>query len=333
MASEEQVKNLHTIFQEISDTEIQNLISNEKWGSINFEAAKPDLERLYSLCNHFKTLPINQLPENIAEQIFKAANPIKNTIHKIRQFTIEQSNPSGVRDNYVQEVKNNVDNFYMSAHLYIPYLAYQKGDIQKNIKQLTKSKKEAEQLIVDAKNNVIAKNNEIDEIINAAREASASVGVAHFTADFDAEAKNVEGQADKWLFATIFLAILSLIASIYFLFFIPNIETTANAVQYVSSKILILILLITATLWCGNLYKATKHQVAVNKFKSNSLKTFQAFVKATDDNAVRDAVLIETTRAIFSESDTGYISNKGAGAEKSTKIVEIVKSGVRESEE
>jgi len=89
-------------------------------------------------------------------------------------------------------------------------------------------------------------------------------------------------------------------------------------------------LLITATLWCGNLYKAAKHQAAANKFKGNSLKTFQAFVvNATDDDGIRDAVLIETTRAIFSESATGYITNDNSGTEKSTKIVEVIKNGAQ----
>ncbi|QXW30322.1 hypothetical protein KXJ75_03825 [Aeromonas sanarellii] len=142
------------------------------------------------------------------------------------------------------------------------------------------------------------------------------------------EANTMESQALLWLKATSTLAALSLITAIYFLFATPELLTTASAIQYVSSKILILALLITATLWCGNLYKAAKHQAAANKFKGNSLKTFQAFVNATEDIVVKDAILIETTRAIFSESATGYIGNDNSGSE-STKIVEIVKSGVQ----
>tara|TARA_B110000908_G_C10141309_1_gene396924 strand:+ start:442 stop:999 length:558 start_codon:yes stop_codon:yes gene_type:complete len=176
---------------------------------------------------------------------------------------------------------------------------------------------------------LIPKSGEIDKIIQAAREASASVGVAHFTADFDTEATTMETDASNWLKATITLAALSLISAIYFLFAEPSLSTTASAIQYVSSKILILILLISATLWCGNLYKAAKHQAAANKFKGNSLKTFQAFVNATDDNAIKDAVLVETTRAIFSESATGYIANDNSGTEKSTKIIEVIKNGAQ----
>lgn len=136
----------------------------------------------------------------------------------------------------------------------------------------------------------------------------------------------LESQAKIWLKATIILAATSLVFALYFLFSNPDVSSVANAIQFISSKILILFLLIMATLWCGNIYKATKHQAAANKFKGNSLKTFQAFVKATDDDSIRDAVLVETTRAIFNETTTGYL-NYDSSTEKSTKVVEVIRTG------
>lgn len=329
MASSEQVTKLLDLFQEITELEISELIDNKDWGSINFETAKPDLERLYILCNHFKVLPIDQLPEDIANQIFNEATPISKTVYEIRSFTIEQGDPTGVRDRYVSEVKANTDRFFKSAHLYVPYLAYQQGEVQNNIKQLTSSVNQAKQLLEKTENDVNLKNEDINKIVQAAKEASASVGVAHFTADFIAEANTMEEQARTWLIATATLGFAALISAIYFLLAEPNLSSIANAIQYVSSKILILVLLITATLWCGNLYKAAKHQATANKFKGNALKTFQAFINATDDDGVRDAVLIETTRAIFSESATGYIDNDNSSTEKSTKIVEVIRNGAQ----
>ena len=329
MATAEQVDKLLSLFNKLTELDIPELIYDKDWGSINFEAAKADLERLYALCNHFKVLPIDQLPSDIADQIYTEATPINQTISNIRSYTIEQENPSGVRDQYISEVKYNVDRFYKFAHIYVPYLAYQKGEIQNNIKQLTSSVNDAKALLAQSEKEINNKSDEINKIIQAAREASASVGVAHFTADFLTESETMEAQALLWLKTTSILAALSFLISIYFLFATPDLTSTANAIQYVSSKILILVLMITATLWCGNMYKAAKHQAAANKFKGNSLKTFQAFVKATEDNSVRDAILVETTRAIFSESATGYIGNDHSSTEKSTKIVEIVKNSMQ----
>lgn len=320
---------LKVVFEEITKTSIDTLVANAGWGSITFEASRPDLERVFSICNHFRLLPVEQLPEDIVKAIIGHGNGVISVIDKIRGFTIEQDSPSAVRNQIAAELKKNVDAFYKTSHIYVPYLAYQKGEIQENLKSLTQSVSDAKEVINSAKSYAESKKSEVDKIVSSAKEASASVGVAHFTSDFSGEASRLDEVAGNWLKATIVIAVVTFCFGLYFLNAEPNLDTVSRSVQYISSKILILILLITAMLWCGNLYKATKHQSAANKFKSNSLKTFQAFVNATEDVAVRDAVLIETTRAIFSESATGYIGGEGSGTEKSTKIVEVVKNGAQ----
>ncbi|EGQ9599249.1 hypothetical protein F3R80_22595 [Vibrio parahaemolyticus] len=329
MATQQEVDKFLDLVNEITELTIDDLIYDSKWGSINFEKAKADLTRLYALCNHFKVLPLEQLPSDIAQQMVSQGTPIRNTVKNIREYTIEQENPSGVRDQYINLVQTQVDQFYKFSHIYVPYLAYQKGEIQNNIEQLTTSVSQAKMLLENAEVETKEKSGEIESIIQAAREASASAGVAHFTADFEQESSALESQAKIWLKATVGLAAISLAFALYFLFSDPDISSVAKAIQFISSKILILVLLIMATLWCGNMYKATKHQAAANKFKGNSLKTFQAFVKATDDDSVRDAVLVETTRAIFNESATGYLNVDSSTTEKSTKVVEVIRTGVQ----
>ncbi|HIF6199622.1 TPA: hypothetical protein ACX3IX_004594 [Vibrio parahaemolyticus] len=329
MATQQEVDKFLDLVNEITELTIDDLIYDSKWGSINFEKAKADLTRLYALCNHFKVLPLEQLPSDIAQQMVSQGTPIRNTVKNIREYTIEQENPSGVRDQYINLVQTQVDQFYKFSHIYVPYLAYQKGEIQNNIEQLTTSVSQAKILLENAEVEAKEKSGEIESIIQAAREASASAGVAHFTADFEQESSTLESQAKIWLKATVGLAAISLAFALYFLFSDPDISSVAKAIQFISSKILILVLLIMATLWCGNMYKATKHQAAANKFKGNSLKTFQAFVKATDDDSVRDAVLVETTRAIFNESATGYLNVDSSTTEKSTKVVEVIRTGVQ----
>lgn len=329
MALEPEVIGFLEIIKEITSVSVDSLLERSEWGSINFNDAQMDINRFYSLCNHFKVLPLEQLPSDVVTQLKAEIEPARQTLLNIHNFTLTQSNPTGVQAQYVATIKQQVDTFYKTAHVYVPYLAYQKGEIQKNIKELTSSVDAAKSLLNKSQSDTESKSSEIDKIIQAAREASASVGVAHFTADFVAESTAMEKQANVWLIATIFLAIVSFGFAIFFLVNKPDVSTVAMAIQYISSKILILILLITGTLWCGNLYKAAKHQAAANRFKGNSLKTFQAFVNATDDNAIKDAVLVETTRAIFSESATGYINSDNSSADKSTKIVEVIKHGAQ----
>lgn len=87
---------------------------------------------------------------------------------------------------------------------------------------------------------------------------------------------------------------------------------------------MILGLLFTSTVWCGRLYKAARHQSAINKHRANALRTFQACTKAASDDDARNAVLMETTKSIFAMTQSGYLENE-AVPDGGLKIVEVVK--------
>ena len=74
------------------------------------------------------------------------------------------------------------------------------------------------------------------------------------------------------------------------------------------------------------MYKTNKHQESVNKHRANALKTFQAFVEATNDPTVRDAVLMETTRSIFAFTPSGYLSESDRGPDAGSRVVEVIKA-------
>ena len=61
-----------------------------------------------------------------------------------------------------------------------------------------------------------------------------------------------------------------------------------------------------------------------NKNKQNALSTFETFVKATSNEEIRNAVLLQTTKAIFSNPQSGYLKEDGSNDEP-TQIIEIVK--------
>jgi hypothetical protein len=311
-----------------TSTPIENLIINPNWGTINFEQVKPEIEKLYSMLNHLKLLPLELLPNDIATNIYNQGTPVLQTIEQIKKFSVEQSNPVGIRANLVATLTSQINEFYKIAQSWIPYLAYQKGDVQKNIDSLTKSVKLANDTLEIAKKDAEKKSKEIDDIISAAKEASASVGVAHFTADFSKESVELEGNARLWLTATGVFASITLVLALLSLLFINMRDlTTIQLIQITTTKIIVLAILISATIWCGKIYKANKHLSIVNKHRANSLKTFQAFMKAAENEYARDAVLLETTKAIFGLSSTGYLDNDSTQLDASTKVIELIKNG------
>lgn len=328
MLKPEKVETINQLSTSIISTTIDSLISNTtKWGSINFELAKEDLSSIYSLCSHLLSLPVAILTEAAADKIIESLTRCGQTVTKIKDFNIESGNPTGNRDQIISEVKTHAEQLLNNTKEWVPFLAYHKGDVQKNIEELSGAVTEAKGILENASKDVASTKKTIDKIVTAAREASASAGVAVFTNDFSDQASSLNEEAKKWLIATAVLAAITLIAAIIFLFVqIDVTKSKAQIFQYLSSKIILFVVLITSTIWCGRIYKALKHQVTVNSHRANALKTFQAFVSAAADDSTRDAVLLETTNSIFSSSPSGYLDATEGTPDASKKVYEIVKT-------
>ena len=85
-----------------------------------------------------------------------------------------------------------------------------------------------------------------------------------------------------------------------------------------------LIVLFYILVICSKNYRAQSHNYIINKNKQNALSTFETFVKATSNEEIRNAVLLQTTKAIFSNPKSGYLKEDGSDDEP-TQIIEIVK--------
>lgn len=329
MANEALVKQFRDLINDCTQSTVDELLINPDWGKINFEGCRPEIERTYTMLSQFKLLPLELLPDGPTQQIVGSLPPIKQTLDQIRSFSVELGNPTGTRDQLISEIKSRADQFFSAAHLYIPYLAYQHGDVQRNIEELTRSVEQAALLVDGTKKNIEQKGEEITNIIVTAREAAASVGVAHFSADFNAEADAQDDSAGNWLKATAGLAIATVVAAIL-MAFIPIMPeaTTPQVIQLFTSKIVILGLSFTATIWCGRLYKSARHQSVINRHRANALRTFQAFTKAASDDAARNAILMETTKSIFVITPSGYLENEVI-QDGGLKIIEVIKSATQ----
>lgn len=325
MATEGVVKQLQGEVDKLLAFDKDRLLRRNEWGSITFDAAKPNYERIFALANYLKVLPIDILTDETLNQIFAQFQQAVAEFAQIDAFTIESGNPKGNRDSYVERVRQRADSMTTVASPWIPFLAYQKGDVAKNIEKLNTSVQHAADLIDDAKDKIAKRQAEIEGIITKAREASAAAGAAVFTKDFEREATTLKDNARTWLWITGGMALLSLAAAVGFYVLALLGIGTGNAVQIVAAKVAILVVLITATVWCGGIYKALMHQSATNRFRALGLQTFQAFSAGASDAQTKNAVLLETTKAIFADYQTGYIHAKDGG-DGETRVVEVFKS-------
>lgn len=327
MAKPETVEQIRQTAAAITADNIDVLVQNAAWGAIDFKVAIPDLERLHSLIAPLTVLPLHLLPQNVANNMIGPLNSINDVLNQFRGFAITVDSPTGRRDEICNNLRNQIDNAYPVITPHIPFLAHAHGDVQRNITDLVNSVSRANVLVTEARGDLASKRAELDTIVAAAREASVKAGVAHFTHDFADASEANDASAETWLTITASLALLTAVAAFFSLFIdLPHDATVPVVINRLSSKLVFLGLLLGATIWCGRLYKAAKHQGAINRHRANALKTFQAFTQAASTEPVREAILMETTRSIFTLTATGYLDGADASGDGGTKVVEVVKN-------
>lgn len=328
MATKEQAKNLVDLISKALELYNNNLLSRQEWGAINFNGASNDLDRTKNILSYLKILPLEALPDHAINQITAAINQVTPILDQINKFNITSGNPTGTRDGIQNNLHTQVDSFYSQTANWIPFLAYQKGDVAENINKLTDTLNQAQKLIEQTKIDIDKNKAEIDRIIVATREASASAGAAVFTKDFEIESEAQELSAGKWLKATGACALLTVGVAGAMWFHAESKSagdlTSSQVIQTVAAKLVILTMFVTGTMWLGRQYKALKHLSTVNRHRSLSLRTLKAFSAAASDEQTKNAVLIEVTRAVFQTNQTGYLDGQ-IGEDSPTKIVEIAK--------
>ncbi len=328
MAGNEQGKRIQQLCDDITRDPVASLVTNLDWGRLNFEQARADLEQIFAIATQIRNLPIEAMPETEIQHIANVLQNAAQQVGLIRSFTVEQANPTGQRDAVVANIAGVSTQLYIQSQARLPFLALQRGDVRKNEEELGKLVKDFRQVLSEQRADANKKSKELEQIIAAAREAAAKVGVAHFTADFTRVASDLETSANNWLITTGMFAAATIASAIAFpfVFHVEGANMTLQAIQVFTSKLVALGALFTATVWCGGMYKAAKHQATVNHHRANALKTFEAFVKSASDEQTKNAVLMEATRSIFAVGSTGYLEGTEGGADGALKILEIVKS-------
>ena len=327
MAAAELVQELEEQIKTITRYEATELVRRPEWGAITFEVAAQDIDVARSIAGDLSTMPLPHLADQAARDIAAQIPAVSTYLQQIDEFELE-GNATANRDSIASNLKSAVEALLTSASPWIAFLAYKRGDIEDSVKQTEVALAEAKAKLDEAESYAVGKREEVDKIVTLTREASASAGVATFTHEFDEEAKRLAVGSKTWLGAVVSLTVLTSAAALAS-FFWPSLPDDANSwltLRHVVAKVSVIAILFTGTVWCGRIYRALTHQRSINRHRALSLKTFQAFVKATDDPATRDAVLIAATRSIFGNVPTGFVDERGATQDTSVNVLEIGKS-------
>ncbi len=322
MITPEEIEILKETLGKLTHYKEDDLVSRLEWGAVTFEDSRGDINLVQFIAADLESMPLNFLTTPMSQAIRRAIDQVISVFADINVFTTTTGDVSGSRKNIANELRSVAEELYQKASPWI-YLAYKQADTAKNIQQLNDPIKEAETMLENAKTSAKNKLNSIDTIVQTAREAAANVGVTTFTKQFGSEAVSLGKRSKKWLGATGVFAALTILAGVLFYFW-PKVGANADGwdtLRNIASKGTIIAVLFTGTVWCGHIYRALIHQSAVNRHRELSLKTFQAFVQATGNPHVKDAVLMAATKTIFANVPTGLVKSSGGNPEGGVQFI------------
>ena len=293
---------------QLRDCEIANQI-REKRLFMRPTKAQTEVEFVVFFLDYVTKFRFDLIPNSVAESILSRISTIFKILKENDNRPLKSGIPDIEQDKIYSDLQNKIGEFFDEAINLILYLAYRSGELAIDIENVKSEIQQVQAELKSTDNLFEKKKGELDLIISDARVASAGAGVAVFTEDFNKEASNLRKQSKMWLITTGGFALLTVAMSVFFLFWVQDLKQAGEWGFLISlvSKVAIIVMLFSCTIWCSRIYRSLVHQAAVNRHRALSLMTFQAFAKSTSDPHVKDSVLMAATKSIFASVSTGFV--------------------------
>jgi len=315
-----------TLIEELAAIKATSLARTEDLSrDINFSDAVPHFEDMLEIIKQLKERDINRLGHAQLNQIVTACTQLKGFVDKVNSFTLNQNTPADVCKAIIVSIQNAYDTIMEPLTLPLAFTATQATDYAKIEREAkgyhSTMKAEADKFV----SMIETYRKDAEKALNAVKEQAAEAGVSTNAQIFLGDSTAHAIVAKKWLVATIIISSITFLVAAGFvaLSFFYSPSTTAGAIQYVVSKIILLSTLTFSIYWCAQNYKSQKHNETSNKHRANALMTFRAFVEGADDSRIKDAVLMHAAQAAFSNRQTGF-DGHGDDTPSINPVVEIL---------
>jgi hypothetical protein len=299
--------------------------------ALGFSALEPSLTRMCKSVAVLSGAPLHDLPYPVLVKASNAFGQIEPFLNELRNFNIvtisqQSGNPLQVQQGLLGRYDNVENAFWEYLAPVIAFALAWKAEAAPSSTSL-----QTRELLDEAQRTLAAAHDdkkELETIVGAAREAAGKVGVARHAALFATEASANETVAGRWLIATGIAAGITLLAVVGNVYYVATTHldlSGAAALQVSLAKILSFSVLISATVWCGKIYRAARHNYIVNRHRQNALSSFETFVQASTDDQTRNAVLLHAAQCIFAPQASGFASGEGEGA-GSPNVIELIRT-------
>jgi uncharacterized membrane protein len=278
------------------------------------------------------------MPDQIVIETYAGLNQLTIQLDAIASFRLvpepeegQPSRPFNAREAHrkVYDAFNSEANALLK-NVWPAALQYQIDDEEERAKMalavetIGKSKAAAEE--------ILKKQTEIDALLEKLRKAALKEGAENYVRTFKALAKGFETASRIWLAVVVALSIVTIVFAYQtfntadFVGSNGEMAPLSTVVLHVTSRVVILSILLFVIGVAARDYRANRHNQVVNRHRATAIDTFELFTKGTADEQTRNAILVKATEAVFQPVGTGYQSKDAEPAPNST-IVEILRAG------
>lgn len=340
----------------LSKIEPESLVQRERLGSeLCFEGVITIAEKILDIVKELQRLNLEEVPYSTLSVIMTYLKEIHNTYGSIKAIT-----PAEVPNNKVN-LLNHLEDYWANLYPQVySIVSAQQSKLSKNeTESLANQVQNAIVLAGNATESLKAKQNEIsaelerflekksqefetqgttklaqvEAALESIRNAAAEAGVSQNSVHFVKEANEHLASSTKWLWIIVGLSMLL----VSFAFWGTKILVLTGAtdpagssdlilqIKFYLQKTAIIFVIIFALILATKNYNSARHNYVVNKHRSNSLSSFQAFVSSASDEQTKNAVLLQATQSIFAHQPSGYIKTDGENSSQST-VIEVMRN-------
>lgn len=300
------------------------------------EAVKP-AEAIVAV---YKRIPISALSDFTDSQlnlIQAQANADYSVFKQMLDFNAAGGDAASTRINLLATLGARRDQLFEQVWQYVAYGVARVTDTSLLETQARATIQSIQDESVKLTDELKKAKEDADAALLAIRAVASEQGVSQQAVHFKQEAENQDTLAATWLAFTYkfagavgIFAILSLV-----LHKLPWIkpENNAEALQLITSKILIFAVLGFLLVMAARNYSTHKHNSVVNRHRQNALLTYRSLVEATAGQGTEDIVLAHAASCIFSPQETGFAQGRGEGSSGSKSVLELFTKSAAKSNE
>ena len=288
----------------------------------------------------YKRIPLSALADFADAQlnaIQTQANADFSVFKQILDFDATSSGAATTRTNLLDQLRVRRDQLFEQVWQYVAYGVARATDTSVLETQARATIQSIEDQSAKLTEQLKQAKTDADAALAAIRAVASEQGVSQQASYFKIEAETQDGLATTWLTYTYRFAlavggfaVLSLV-----LHKLPWIrpESTTEAVQLITSKVLIFAVLGFMLVLAAKNYATHKHNSVVNRHRQNALLTYQALVAAAAGKGTEDIVLAHAASCIFSPQETGFAQGKGDSSSGSKSVLELLTKSAAKSGE